>query len=631
MRAPRARTPNEWADANRYLPPGSAEPGKWRSARTPYMIPISKACSEPRYKRVIAVMGSQMGKTAGLFNVIGHRLDDDPAPIIYIAPTRNNIDNVIEPKLTELIKSVPSLWEKLAKGKKVTKTHKRIAGVSLRLAWAGSPTELASDSAVLVLVDEIDRMIDDVKGEGQVFELAEARTSTYADGKVIGTSTPTLGNVDTFVHPITGLEHWAVSDTVASPIWRLWQEGSRHEWAWPCPSCKQYFIPRFKQLWWPEKSSPDQARSKARLKCPTCEFLIEDHQKSELNRRGCFVAPGQSIDIQGNIRGEADTQTTDTASFWVSGICSFSPKKTLGFLAKKFLAAVKSQEPERIQSVINTDFGECFKVGGDAPAFTIVLDRKRGYQQGQVPQGVNLLTAGVDVQKNRLVYVIRGWGKNYESWLIEYAELWGETDQPQVWQQLSELSTKQWQGLSLSRIAIDSGYQTQAVYEFCRLHKHLALPTKGHDTLDKPFKKSDIDVNVRGKILKQGLQLWHFNTDHMKSWVHSRIEWPSDQKGGFWLPQDISEDYCKQLVAEQRSVKPSGKVAWIKVKQHNHYLDAESLAYLAVRIVSSGREFVIEGQGMATREPVKRRMISRGIRLDDFRDYARGIVNDRYR
>lgn len=612
MHAPRARTPDEWADAHRILPIGSAEPGKWRSSRTPYMIPIVKACTEPRYKRVIAVMGSQMGKTAGLLNVIGQRLDDDPAPIIYIAPTRNNIDNVIEPKLTDLIKSVPSLWNKLAKGKKVTKTHKRIAGVSLRLAWAGSPTELASDSAVLVLVDEIDRMEDNVKGEGQVFELAEARTSTYADGRVVGTSTPTLGNVDSFIHLVSGLEHWAVSDTVASPIWRLWQEGSRHEWAWPCPTCQKYFIPRFKNLWWPEKSTPDEARIKAKLQCPHCQQLIDDSQKPALNAKGCFIAPGQFVDQEGVVQGKADTQNTDTASFWVSGICNFSPKKTFGFLAKKFLAAVKSGEPERIQGVINTDFGECFKVGGDAPECSAVLERKKGYLQGQVPQGVNVLTAGVDVQKNRLVYVIRGWGSNYESWLIEYGELWGETDQPQVWQSLSELISGQWQGLSLSRCAIDSGYQTQAVYQFCRLHKHIAFATKGHDTLDKPFKKSDIEVNVRGKSLKHGLQLWHFNTDQMKSWVHARIEWPLDQAGGWWLPEDISEDYCQQLIAEQRSVKPSGKVVWVKVKQHNHYLDAEALAYLAVRIVSSGREFVIEGQGQA---PVrkKRRMISRGV------------------
>lgn len=95
---------------------------------------------------------------------------------------------------------------------------------------------------------------------------------------------------------------------------------------------------------------------------------------------------------------------------------------------------------------------------------------------------MNVLTAGIDVQKNRLVYVIRGWGAQYESWLIEYGELWGETDQPHVWQSLSELIARQWQGLSLSRYAIVSGYQTQSVYQFCRTHKHIAFATKGHDT-----------------------------------------------------------------------------------------------------------------------------------------------------
>ena len=177
------RSPSAWADENRLLPLGSAEPGLWRSRRTPYFIPITHACSDPQYRRVIVVTASQMGKTAGLLNVIGQRLDEDPAPMIYVGPTRNNIDNVIEPKLMELLKNVPRLWKKLSKGKSMTKTHKRIGGVSLRLAWAGSPTELASDHAVLVFVDEVDRMSSNVKGEGHVFELAEARTSTYVDGQ----------------------------------------------------------------------------------------------------------------------------------------------------------------------------------------------------------------------------------------------------------------------------------------------------------------------------------------------------------------------------------------------------------------------------------------------------------------
>lgn len=606
------QTASDWADANRILPPGSAEPGQWRSVRTPYMIPVSEACRDPKYRRVIVVMGSQMGKTAGLLNVIGQRLDDDPAPIIYVAPTKNNIDNVIEPKLMELFKSVPSLWAKLSKGKSMSKTHKRIAGVSLRLAWAGSPTELASDHAVLVLVDEVDRMTDNVKSEGHVFELAEARTSTYVDGKAIGTSTPTLGTVETFIHPQTGIEHWTVSDLIESKIWRLWQEGSRHEWAWQCPHCQQYFIPRLKYLTWPKDATPEQARKQARLVCPKCGGLIEDSQKLALNATGKFIGPGQFVNEDGEIEGIADTQN-DTASFWVSGICSFSPKKSFGFLAQKWLCAVNSQEPERIQSVLNTDFGELFSQGGEAPKWTEVADRKQAYPQGQVPQGVNLLTAGVDVQKNRLVYVIRGWGKAYESWLIEQGELWGDTDKPFVWQQLSELIQRSIADRPLSKVAIDTGYQTLMVYQFCRQHPVLTLATKGHDRLDKPFYRSTVDVNGRGQTLKKGLSLWHFHTDQMKSWIHARISWPIDQPGGWWLPEDVSEDYCQQIVSEQRIVKPDGKVIWIQVKKDNHYLDAESLAYLGARIIVSSYPLVLEQGWSGCYARKQRRVISQGI------------------
>jgi phage terminase large subunit GpA-like protein len=611
IQVPPPRTPDEWADNHRSLPVGSAEPGRWRSSRTPYMIPIVRACTTPPHKRVIAVMASQMGKTAGLFNVIGQRLEDDPAPLIYVGPTRSNIDHVIEPKIMEMFKGVPSLWQSLQQGTQ-TKTHKKIHGVSLRFAWAGSATELASDSAVLVFVDEVDRMTESAQGEGNVFELAEARTSTYPDGRVIGTSTPTLGNVDTFVHPVTGLEHWAVSDTLASPIWRLWQEGSRFEWAWPCPDCASYFIPRLKQLWWPENANLEEIEQQAALTCPSCGVLISDNQKNQLNSRGVYLAPGQSVGAEGEVIGTADTAGTTTASFWVSGLCSFSAKKSFGYLARKLIAARQSGEFERLQSVMNTDFGELYSIGGEAPDWEAVAMRKQGYKQGEVPIGVEILTAGVDVQKNRLVYVVRGWGEHLESWLIDNGELWGETDKPDVWQRLSTLVHGNWQGHVLSQVAIDSGYQSQAVYRFCRLHKALAFPTKGHDHLDKPFKKSDLDVNTKGKTLSHSLSLWHFDSDYMKCGVHARITWPIDQPGGWWLPEDVHEDYCKQIVAEQRVISGSGVASWIRVKKDNHYLDCEALAYLVIRMMSAGRE---EGLGLP-RKRVESRMIHPGFSIE---------------
>jgi phage terminase large subunit GpA-like protein len=554
------------------------------------MVAIGEACGQASLKRIVAVMGSQMGKTAGLLNVIGQRLHDNPAPLMYVGPTRNHIEKVIEPKVMELFRGVTTLWDTLDKGKKQSKTYKRVNGGSLRLAWAGSATELASDHALLVFVDEIDRMSDSAEGEGNVFELSEARTSTYADGRVMGVSTPTLGNVTTFVHPKTEIEHWAVSDTLASPIWRLWQEGSRHEWAWPCPDCGMYFIPRFKYLWWPEKATREEIGQQAALACPHCGILIHTHQKNDLNARGVYLAPGQSVSPEGEVIGQADTLPCDTASYWVSGVCSFSAKKTFGYLAKKYCSARDSGEDERLQSVMNTDFGELHGVGGEAPEWTEVSARQKNYDQGQVPEGVEVLTAGVDVQKNRLVYVVRGWGEHLESWLIEQGELWGETDKPEVWECLSRLVHQSWGERTLFHVAVDSGYQTQAVYSFCRLHRQIAFPTKGHDYLDKPFKKSNLDVNIQGKVVNQGLALWHFNADQMKCGVHARIGWSVEQPGGWWLPKDISDDYCKQMVSEQRVVHKSGKITWIKVKKDNHYFDAEVLAYLVIRMMMAGRE-----------------------------------------
>jgi len=607
VRAPNPRTVDVWADENRVLPAGSAEPGRYRSWRTPYMIPIVRAFSVPGVKKIPFVMSSQMGKSLSMQNIIGARLDDDPAPIIYVAPTQSNIDSVVEPKIMEMFRGCESLWNKLAKGHKSTKHHKRVSGVSFRMAWAGSATELASDSAVLGLVDEVDRMEQDVKGEGSPVELTEARTSVYPDGRIGVTSTPTEGTVDTFTHPDTGLDHWSVADPklILSTVWRLWQEGSRYEWAVPCPSCREYFIPRFSLLTWPEKATPEIAEAKAGLACPHCGEIHKDSSKAWMNAHGYMLAPGQRPDAIGEDDGPCIIhdfeqekselvefgdylhRPTSIHSFWVSGLMSFSPKKTYGFIASKFLRATLSGEFERLKGVLNTDLGELFRVHGEAPEWQRVMDCSLGYGSGEVPEGVNFLTAGVDVQKNRVVYTVRGWGEGLTSWKIEHGELWGETDKNDVWDSLGDLISKDYNGLSISKMAIDSGYRPDDVYSFCRLHRGVAIPTKGHDQMDKPYRASMVDVNVRGKTVKNGIQLWHVNSDVMKSWVHSRVEWPKDQKGAWFISSDTDEDYCKQIVAEQRVSKPSGKIVWVAVATDNHYLDAESLAYAAARILGT--------------------------------------------
>ena len=613
LQPPPKRYPDEWADANRVLPHGNAESGQWRSSRAPYCIKPMRACTSPKYDSIYVVMMAQGGKTQIFFNVIGHRLDDNPVPILYIGPTRNNLNQSVEPKIDDMLRGCKSLWNKVVKGKSYTKLRKVISGVPLRLAWAGSPTELSADFACLVMVDEIDRISKDIGGEGNIISLADARHSTYADGKTLGASTPTLGNVETETDEISGLERWKVTDkkNLKSPSWTLWQTGTRHEWAWPCPHCKTFFIPRFKLLWWPEGSTPEQAKKKAACRCPSCASLIEGRHKRWMNANGDFVAPGQTFDEEGNIVGDEPESTR--ATFWVSGLANFAAKKTFGYLAAAFLRAVQSGEQEAIQGVINTEFGECFKYGGEAPPWQEVKECIAEYLLGAIPSGVQILVAGVDVQKNRLVYVVRGYGEQYTSWLIDRDELWGETDDPDVWRRLSTLLHTEYKGLPISLMGIDSGYRAEQVYQFCRAHRGLAYPTKGHDHLEKPFKASLIDVNLRGKIIKHGLKLWHFDSDIMKSWVHERIGWPEHEPGAWYIPKDIDDDYCRQIVSEERVIKPSGKSTWI-VTGENHYLDAEAISYLMRRIIGNRtHEVRTADNAIKNTQRPKRRVLNRGI------------------
>lgn len=580
---PPRRTPDQWADANRILPKGSAEPGPFRSNRTPWIIPIGREIVSGRRKRIVVVQGAQTSKTDGvMLNTQGQRLADDPCPILYIGPTKSNIEKVIEPRWMKMVRSVPALYEQLAKGKSSSKTLKNIAGVEVRFAWAGSPTELAGQNAAIVEIDELDRMKKDVGGEGSPLEMAEARLESYADGISIVTSTPTVGNVDTYVDE-HGLERWAVADPddIESAIWKVWQPGTRHEWTLPCPHCTEYFVPRFKLLVWPEGCTPQRAKREARLRCPHCSALIEDSAKVEMNSRGVFVAPGEYVTPDGVVHGEPEEN--DTASFWVSGLCS--PWRTFGDRARSYLDAVASGDIERIKGVLNTRFGELFKTGGDAPDWQRVADCRREYSFDEIPAGVQLLSCGVDVQKRSLIWSVRGWGPRYESWLIRHGEFAGETEHDVVWLELARLLLTPIGGKQIQMMVIDSGFRPgekyrrpdNQIYKFCRAHLGLAFPSKGHDKQDRPIKLSAIDVTLAGKTIKQGLQLIHVDSDFMKSWIHARIDWPDDQPGGWHLARDTTDDFCQQIVAEGRVVLPSGRARWLRTRRDNHYLDAESL------------------------------------------------------
>jgi phage terminase large subunit GpA-like protein len=554
------------------------------------MIPFMRAAAAGTFRRIVAVTAAQSGKSECELDIIGHRLETRPAPIIYVGPTKQFVVEQFEPRLMRLLDEAPSLMRKVQRGKRMTKTRKVVAGVPVRLAHGGSSAALKSDPAAIALIDEYDEILNNVQGQGDPLGLVEARGDTYADFVSIVTSTPSMGAVDTEHDEANGLDLWkpAPADEIESPIWKLWQQGTRHHFAWQCPHCRDWFVPRFKLLRWPDGASPSEARRTAYVLCPhaQCGGVMEERHKAALNAGGQYIAPGQTIDADGNVQG--DPPETSTASFWVSGLCS--PFVSFGQRAEAFLLATQSGDREKIQTVINAGFGELWAPGGgEAPEALEVARLRLPYKFRELPQGVRLLTAGIDVQRNRLVYVIRGWGARATSWLIEHGELWGLTDEPEVWSALSDLLEQPIGRLRIRLALIDSGFRPNkvergpehVVYDFCRRHQRLCLPSKGYDTLRAPVILSKVEVARTGRALLFGLQLVRINTDWCKLWVHERIRWPSDQPGAFHLASDTSDDYCLQLVSEARIRKPSGRAVWVAQSRSNHYLDCEAMAYAA--------------------------------------------------
>lgn len=564
------------------------------------MRAFARAFGDHRWKRIIGVTAAQSGKTATVLDIIGERLDNRPAPILYVGPNKEFLTDQFEPRVEDMFRQSESLGSKVIGGlesKEQKKTLKRVAGVRLRLAHAGSSAALKSDAAALALVDEYDEMMRNIRGQGDPLGLVEARGDTYVDFQVGVTSTPTLGMVEIMHDEASGLDFWKVGedDDITSPIWRLWQEGTRHHFCWPCPHCGEYFVPRSKQLRYPESATPSQALANSWLECPHCSGEIREEHKAECNRLGAFIAPGETIDKDGVITG-APPETT-TLSFWISGFCS--PFKTIGERAERYLRALASGEQDKIQTAVNAGFGELYLAGGgEVPEWQEVVKMRETYAR-RIPDGVLYLVAAVDVQGNRLPYVIRGFGAHGTSWLIEHGYIWGSTKDEEVWDKLSEKLTTPIEGKMIKIAFVDSGFRpgkkesvpSHRVYEFASKHKRFVYATKGSSTpMQRPIVETAIEIGgTLGRPKKFGLHLLRLDADHWKAVVHERLSFDRDAPGALHFSDAADDDYCQQLVAEARVKGPSGRWLWVARYRENHFLDCEAMAAAAAWRVGGDR------------------------------------------
>ena len=397
-------TISQWADRYRWLSQrASAEHGRWRTERTPYLREIMD-CLSPMspIERTVFMKGAQIGGTECGNNWMGYIIHQAPGPMMAVQPTvemaKRNSKQRIDPLIEESEVLRKLVRDPRSRDSGNTVLSKDFPGGVLVMTGANSAVGLRSMAARYLFLDEVDAYPGDVEGEGDPITLAMARTRTFARRKVFLCSTP----------KITGM----------SRIEAAYEESDRRRYFVPCPTCRDFQVLKFAQLRWP-KGNPQAAV----YVCEHCGQEIQNHQKHWMLAQGEWRA---------GTKGDGKT-----AGFHISSLYSPVGWFSWGDAAKQFEQAQKNSS--LLQVFVNTVLGETWTQLGEAPDWQKLYDRREDYKIGLVPRGGLFLTAGADVQKDRIEVEIAAWGRGKESWSVDYRVFEGDTSRPAVWEKLTGL------------------------------------------------------------------------------------------------------------------------------------------------------------------------------------------------
>ena len=597
-------TVSEWADRHRMLSGrASAEPGRYRTVRTPYMREIMDRLSpgDPT-QRVVFMKAAQVGATEAGNNWIGFAIHQAPGPMLAVQPTVELAKRNSRQRIDPLIEESPELRERIKPARSRdagnTMLSKEFAGGILIMTGANSAVGLRSTPARYIFLDEVDAYPASADEEGDPVTLAEARSLTFAHRrKVFLVSTPT----------IRGL----------SRIERELEASDQRRFFVPCPHCDAMQWLKFDRLRW-EKGRPETAE----YLCEGCDGAIAEHHKTAMLEAGEW-------------RATAEPEDPGTVGYHLSAL--YSPVGWLGWdrIARAWEAARGSDEA--IKAFRNTILGETWVESGEAPDWQRLADRREAWKPGTVPAGGLFLTAGADVQKDRIEVDVWAWGRGLESWLVDHVVIEGGPGDPACWQQLTDLLGRTWtyasgEHLAIARLAIDTGYETSAVYGWARQVGFAQVaPVKGLDGFNRSSPVTGptyVDATVAGKRLRRGARLWSVATSTFKAETYRflRQDRPAEEEiaagapfppGTVHLPSWADSEWLKQLAAEQlvtvKGKRGFTKLEWQKLRERNEALDCRVYARAAAWIAGADRWSEARWADLETQLGIEQRSDPNGV------------------
>lgn len=586
LKPPPSMTLSQWADTYRVLSAESnAAPGKWNTDNAPYQREIMDAIGDPHVRRVVIMSAAQIGKTAMLMNVLGYYMHYYPAPIMVMEPTIDMGQALSKDFLAPMIRDMPvlsALVDTKSRYSGNTILKKNFPGGHVTIVGANSPVGLRMRPIKVLLADEVDGYPESAGTEGDPLLLAQKRQTTFWDKKTVVVSTPTIKG-----H--SRIETEFLSSTM-------------EEWTVPCPGCGQY-----QPLAWSGiKFDKEDLEKPILYQCQLCGREFGEYLWKRQGKKGKFQAKNPGAEVRGF-----------HLNTMASNFCGWKDVVEKHQLA---IGALKQGDPEKMKTWVNTELGETWEEPGDRVDEDALVSRRELYG-AEVPEGVLVLTAGVDVQADRFEVEVVGWGVGKESWGIRYQKIFGDTMEDQVWRDLDQflgLTFHRADGMALpiSACCVDSGYRSNQVYAFTvdKFDRHI-FAIKGKGGQGVPYiKNPSTDNRVKAPLFTIG-------TDAGKDLIYQRLRlaqrgpnychFPLEEEAGY------DETYFKGLASEMKITrfrKGQMVVSWIlrdNNYKRNEPLDLRNYATAALEIYNPPLQ---PGEaGVVVKRRLGRRRVNGGI------------------
>ena len=557
-------TVSQWADRYRKLSAeSSAEPGQWNTDRAPYQREIMDAINDPECEEIVIMSSAQVGKTELILNIIGYFIAYDPAPMLVVQPTvKPMAEDFSKDRLSPMIRDTPSLNGKVRDVKSRTSgntiLHKTFPGGHITLAGANSPSSLASRPVRIVLMDEIDRYPASAGSEGNPIKLVEKRTTAFWNRKKIKVSTPTIKGI--------------------SQVEKEFESGSQEEWCVPCPVCGKY-----QPYEWPRIHFSDVT-----MECKFCgEHIPEIDWKQQT---GKYIAKFPER------RRKRSFHLNELASPW----------KHWEEIIREFKEAQHelkvNGDINKMKTWINTTLGETWEERGASADDDSLIGRREKYE-AEIPDGVLLLTAGVDVKDDRFEIEITGWGRGYESWGVRYDKIFGDMEKDETWDKLEEYLDRELyfasgSGLLIACTCIDTGgHYTTECYKWLKKMEAKNKKIYGIKGMGGP------GIPLIHKVSKNNeykVKIFILGVDSGKEILMTRLKIEEEGPGYCHFPSNselgYNETYIKGLNSEQRVVELKDGRPVIKWKKkagtRNEPLDLRNYSTAAAEILRPNFEIL---------------------------------------